>query len=262
MSSLVCSVCARKYSDYLSYCPYCTIYVLGGKTFNTKKELGDYLISLKKEVGTVYPKGTLGYQVLYALIVQGHRTPEEKIRGGIREFFVEEDCKGTTRFTIRHDEGTILDFGYAKCKKHLATPKDIIEKTDEWTSLLSACRVSVKDQTGTFFRNNLHVCADCGVNEETVEYATDHYDPEFVELVIAFDTGRVDTPTIFEDLPPECINIRLGAKRFRDEDCLYAQAFQDYHKRVAKLQILCVPCNLKKPRYPGIKAGVRRTKIV
>lgn len=261
MPSITCPACTRKYSDHLTYCPYCTTYVLGGQTFQTKREIGDYAIALKKIVGTIYSRGTSEYQFLYDLIVQGHRNPGTKIRDGIREFFVEQDYKGVTRFTIRHEVGTTIDFGYIKCKEHLARPKDIIEKTDEWRGLLSACRVAINDQVEDFFNTHPHICSDCGTKNSGAEYVTDHYDPEFVELVIAFDTNRADTPKVFEDLPARYINERLGARRFRDEDYVYEKEFQEYHRRVAKLQILCVPCNLKKSRYPGIKNGVRRTTV-
>lgn len=258
MASTSCPVCAKKYSDHLAYCPHCEVYVLGGITFHTKTAVEEHAKKLKEIVGTTYVKGTPEFEFLVDLIVQGHPTPEEKLAKEVLAFVVKEDRKNITRFHLNYVDGTDDHFGYLKCKKYLSTPKDIVIATERWTKLLASCRVAVHDQTSAFFTSRPHTCALCGVSAPEIEYATDHFDPEFVDLVRAFDVGRTDTPTLFADLSDECINERLGATCFRPEDQPYEKAFWEYHREKAHLRILCVPCNLKRTRYPGIKKGIRR----
>lgn len=210
---------------------------------------------MKKELGREYHQKSPEYQFLLELIQLAHPHATEKIGPGIKYFYVEDAGRGCTRFAFERVDGSDDIFSYIKCKDYFGRDRDEVVATDAWKNLLSACRTAIADQLSAYYYAHEHICADCGV---TKDIQVDHKNKNFVDILLEFDAPRNDTPREFDDLPVEETDGFRGTHLFKIRDVEYMVAFQEYHRQVAVLQLLCRPCNLKKSRQAGIRKGVRR----
>ena len=87
-------------------------------------------------------------------------------------------------------------------------------------------------------------CANCGAGGDGVHFHVDHDGDgsSFAQLVSAFLHGRTDTPDGMTGVTeaPEMLN----RHRFRDEHEPFVREWQRYHLAHARLQLVCVRCNL------------------
>jgi hypothetical protein len=127
---------------------------------------------------------------------------------------------------------------------YLDRDKEEVRNLKRWSNLQGACRRAVKDQIDKFRRENRWVCALCAVDDPELKYPVDHFDPDFIELLVAFNQDRTDVPKVFVDAPLTDLYERKPPHLFREEDAAYASAFTRYHQTHAHLRMLCQPCNL------------------
>jgi len=219
---------------------------LGGKVYTTKASVERYAKALKQQAAAVYSQGTEGYAFLLDLIKTGHLGATQKIGVGVAHFFVEEDYKGITRFTITRIDGTTIDFSYLKCIRYLNCKPDEARKADAWHNLQGAARYAISSQIERFrCQVQLKNCVLCGALD--AEHV-DHFEPQFIDLLKAFNTGRSDIPQVFNDAPSSERGMRKPKQCFRQQDETYCKAFEAYHAQYAKLRLLCAKCNLGRKR--------------
>jgi len=226
-------------------------YLLGGQVFRTKKALVDHCKELKRYVGTQYLEGTPGYMFILDLIKQGHATPEDKIRSGIRRFFIEENYHKVTRIMLERLDGSIDDFSYINCKDNLGRPRDQVASSRIREKRLAAYRASIDSQIQGFRRLlGGFTCMNCGATHPDLEYHVDH-DPDFVILVHQFEKTWIGAlPERFRDSVGHGYVSSVHA--FIESDLAFQQAWEQYHRDYARLQILCAACNLSKPKVQYI----------
>ena len=105
-------------------------------------------------------------------------------------------------------------------------------------------------------------CDACGAGGDGVRFHVDH-DGEgssFAQLVSAFIHGRADVPdgmTGVTDAPE-----LLQRHRFRDEHEPFVREWQSYHLAHARLQLVCVHCNLVTLNRERCNAPTRTSSIV
>ena len=112
---------------------------------------------------------------------------------------------------------------------------------------IAAMRQAVNDQI-TRFNKLVHLnpikCANCGTRGEDVRFHVDHCGEctSFAQLVSAFLHGRTDVPDGRMGVTdaPEL----LCRHKFRDEHESFVCEWQSYHKEHARLQFVCMRCNL------------------
>ena len=98
--------------------------------------------------------------------------------------------------------------------------------------------------TGTCTGACAGTCTSCGARGDGVRFHVDHSGEgsSFAQLVSAFLHGRADVPdgtTGVADAPE-----LLHRHRFRDEHEAFVREWQSYHMARARLQLVCVRCNL------------------
>lgn len=104
--------------------------------------------------------------------------------------------------------------------------------------LKEACRTSIKEQISNCWCNN-NKCNRCG-KTKTDGFEVDHV-PEFIKLFKDFmETNTIQIPDDFESDPITSQSI------FKKEDYIFEQAFQNYHRENAILQLLCKECHREK----------------
>jgi 5-methylcytosine-specific restriction endonuclease McrA len=135
---------------------------------------------------------------------------------------------GDYQFVIIKENNVSDTISWVKCVKQ--------EKTPVQKLLWRAMRASVNQQIHEFRMKNQNVpCNNC--NTKT-ELSVDH--------IIKFTKLMSDFLIINPNHPVEFSKNHISQDIFKKEDFLYEKSWQDYHKKHATLQILCVPCNKKK----------------
>lgn len=237
--------------------------VLGGARHTTKKTITAYAQKIKKVIGVVYPKGTPEFCFLLDLLQTGHLCAKTKIGIGVREFYVEDNGKGITRFTIRREDNTTEHFSYLKCIRYLDVLTDDAKAKESWNKLRGVCRRLVLEDINNFRRQTKpSVCAICGTPYPHYRLHVHHSGPTFLELLLSFNQERDDVPVDFDNVPLADADYRSSTHEFKRVDDRYARAFRIYHQQHANLQLLCPPCHLQLPHNKPINgyASIRERK--
>lgn len=171
-----------------------------------------------------------------ALLLDCHPRAMEKKGVGARHFRIDYDS-GWRCFSIARTDGTTEKFSMHTA---LSSPAQASR-----ASVKQAFRAEINDQIAAF-RGSLdaNVCAECGAGSAG-EYHVDHATAlDFNVLVDRF------CHTFLKDGLPEASKPAGKASDYRFTDRDLADKWADFHKRNAKLQLLCATCNLTKSANP------------
>lgn len=170
-----------------------------------------------------------------------HPSAERKIGVGIKSLRVGFNS-GWRCFDILRIDDTSESFSM---HTSIQTPKQ--ERTSR---VAQAFRAAIKDQTDSFRASqidsstNAAVCKMC--ETKTTQLHVDHDAP--MDFVILTDRFRA---LFLKEKLPEVVKPvgKIGAAAdWRIKDVSIMQKWCDFHRRNAKLQILCVECNLTKTK--------------
>jgi hypothetical protein len=104
-----------------------------------------------------------------------------------------------------------------------------------------AFRSSIQGQIMFYKNNTLHKCEMCNINGDHVDHInhfeslTDMFLKNYNKNLIPFD---------FDDMTDGS-----GRRCFKPKDNIFEKDWQEFHKKNAKLRILCKNCNLTRPKY-------------
>ena len=112
--------------------------------------------------------------------------------------------------------------------------------------LMSAMRVSVREQTYNFRRNcGIYCCELCGNNENLEVDHNDEKNSAFDELAFNFikENNDIKIPNNFGEL-----NDGTNRLCFLEKDYVFRDKWVEYHRQHAILRILCKHCNISRPK--------------
>lgn len=139
---------------------------------------------------------------------------------------------------INHD-GTTTDISWAHdVIKGKSKPKNI--------QLNEAMRSSVNEQILDFRRKNeIKSCEICGNIENLDVDHNDEKNSSFSELVCNFldENKNIEPPNIFGQL-----NDGTNRTCFLEKDNVFREKWIEYHRKNAKLRMLCHNCNINRPK--------------
>lgn len=208
---------------------------LGGKYFNTRTELEEYLRAILRIRKDKALEGE-EFSVVHDLLLL-HQDAEDKIGSGVKEIkVVLPPRRKYNCFCVVRTDGTTETFSYPKCTY---SRERLTEKRRS-----SAYREAIHEQTGNYRfveRKTEQFCDICGSDQDL---QVDHRKPFFTTLVKDFEKGRTDIPTEFDD----AIAGTQYSKKFRESDRAYKEAWQAYHQENARLRLLCKTHNLAQKR--------------
>lgn len=233
-------------------------YVLGGKEFKT------WTNHVCKECQRILSDGVrelTGYEALFAEdLLDYHVKGEQRKSKGIVKYMVRFPHAGNGFcFAVEYKNGEVEDFSYKKCKatlhknpeKHLAAYKNKERQ--------AAYRDAVRKQTNKYYDDSEdYVCSCCGAEESRVEiqgefFLIDVSSKMHVDHVIPFVQLINDFEQSFEFKEYPKVLRREGNHQDVDyfstsspEDKSFVEAWQDYHRQNARLQLLCNSCNSSK----------------
>ncbi len=139
--------------------------------------------------------------------------------------------------------------GATKRKSDGAKSTENAKAKDCHCRFMAAMRQAVSSQISCFNASthlDAHAskCASCGAHGGGIRFHVDHSGEgsSFAQLVSGFLQGRTDVPdgtTGVADAPE-----LLHRRKFRDEHEQFVCEWQSYHLTLARLQLVCVRCNL------------------
>ena len=101
-------------------------------------------------------------------------------------------------------------------------------------NLTIAMRNSILPQILEFRNNNSLICELC---RSVKNIEVDHFEPQFIELKTAFLNNWNGTPPIYFK------QNKCHSKIFINDDISFEKGWNEYHKKNARLRILCKKCN-------------------
>lgn len=214
---------------------------LGDYRFKTKKEARDFIRTIREK----YSYGEFINEKDFNIITEAIKTWSEEDRPKIEDIVEIKVIKVLTgkphkNFQICLKGGSIKSFAINKC-----FPPKNSKVNEQKEKLNEASRAAIADQVIQFkqtqkLHNGKFWCAaENREIDENEKLHVDHEEPCFKKLVdvfIATEGIKVDK-VAFEKQ-------KYKPSRFKDKS-LEAK-WQKYHKKHAKLQILCAKCNLSK----------------
>lgn len=170
-----------------------------------------------------------------------HPEADQKFGKGISHFSVQRDSVfGTTRhFVVHRKDGTSTDFSFKSC----------IEGSSARRDALSALREAVADQI-TGFKNSAFggktevVCAVRGTPTSFRDAHVDHIPPRTYAALVAGWLRQEHITLLDISVTPPVDNQVLT--EMTDERQILS--WQDFHRRYAKLRIVCSAANLSDVR--------------
>ncbi len=113
-------------------------------------------------------------------------------------------------------------------------------------NLTIAMRNSILPQILEFRNNNSLICELCkGIKNIEI----DHFDPLFVDLKTTFLNNYKDT------LPVDFKQNNSHSKVFIDSDIHFENEWNKYHRKNARLRVLCKKCNLSREKGRRLKCS-------
>jgi hypothetical protein len=207
---------------------------LAGMTFKFKKDLKEYTQNLIKQKGLCTINNTDKDFTFFVDLF--FRKPYNKIYlGKVKAFKID-------RNPITLKIGHMFWIDYYDKEQTFSWNKCIDERDGDTYNfkLSSACRVSINEQREECWYSN-DKCNKCSKSKINREFDIDHDNINFSHIVEEFDSNwKGKKPTKFKKEPTTCQYI------FSDEDKLYKDEFQKFHKLKANLQLLCKECHADK----------------
>lgn len=188
-----------------------------------------------------YVRGKLtafdGNDPLWPALLDRHPERNEKRGPGIKRFYVSKNPLNpkALQLNIERLDGSCVDISWRWCLK--GAPRDVR------SNLLSAMRNAVIDQV-TSYREAcgvISVCPCCGLKISGKTHV-DHEQPTFAELANEFLSSALKAPDTFDDCP------ETNMAKFRETDRAYSNIWQEFHRRKAKLRLICANCNLRRQK--------------
>jgi hypothetical protein len=209
--------------------------IVGNLKFKTKKDLHEYTEKLLLNKG-VCEINNLDKDFLFFLSLYS-RKPSHS----------DYDIKTIQKFKIalnpvKNDKPNHMSFIDNNNKEFTFSWRSCCDAHDTKpiNKLKEACRTSIKEQTASCWYNN-NKCNSCGKNK-TDGFEVDHVN-EFSKIYKNFmETNTIQIPDEFES------DVLTSQYMFRQEDCIFEQAFQNYHKENAILKLLCKECHKVKTK--------------
>lgn len=210
---------------------------LGSYEFPSKKEAKEYIrgvLDRNRNTGEALE----GEELEATLdLLEYHPNYEEKFWVGIKSIYV-KGSENNRCFNIDYIDGSEDGhFGIDKCFHGSS-------KTLARNRRQKAYRMAVKDQTDKYKEEHRYErCAKCGCS--TLEEAhVDHEEPQFAELIRQFEQDRSYLPIEFDEGQNHTKIFREG----NPKDAKFAGDWREFHKKNAKLRVLCPKCNLTRNR--------------
>jgi hypothetical protein len=208
-------------------------YKIGEKKFKSKKEAESYT---RDKIMNIGPDNNIDesrseYPFLVDLI-DNHHKKKEKIGVGIKSFIITNNKRGTGLETqIRRKDGTIESFSWKDCATHTyKTAEQLFEV---------AMRTSIENQIQEFRKSKQEQCNSC---KEYKKCAVDHKEPIFNKLKRTFLMDKSELPMEFDKEED------THQQKFKETDKDFEKKWQEYHKKNAVLQYLCVKCHKEKTK--------------
>lgn len=210
-------------------------------SFNSKKSLENYIRSIIAEIGICssvkqfYPS----YYNFFSELFQNHPNYPEKTLNTVDIFITQN------KISPAH-----LELNLLKQTQNIISTDNI-----SWRScisgksknhLKSALRVAIHDQILEFRRNcPLVQCCFCKSTDAS-EYHVDHIN-HFEEILAKFLLYNIlKLPSNFKDSS-------LNLKTFLPSDLDFENSWKMFHKKEARLRLLCSSCNLRRPHFVANK---------
>jgi hypothetical protein len=148
---------------------------------------------------------------------------------------------------LKRNDRSWDNFSYVDCKDCLGRDKIAVINSRIAKRRLGAYRDAVAEQIHKYKDTHSPECTVCGFVVGIEQPHVDHYDPEFVELVMAFEhQTSLPLPMHFQD--KEQLSYMAPVKEFLQKDDEFKRLWVVYHTQNARLRILCPPCNRKRTR--------------
>jgi len=135
-------------------------------------------------------------------------------------------------FNLIKEDGSIIDISYRECFKKTSKEQDIA------FNLNSALRVAIEPQI-EYFKKNVKNWK-CDLCSSNVDIQIDHI-TIFKDLKEEFLKNEINIPNIFGN---DCYN----RAKFKEDDKDFENRWCEYHKKNAKLRVLCKDCNLTRKK--------------
>jgi hypothetical protein len=209
-------------------------YKIGEVGFKTKKESYEYTRDLLNTLGVGRIITTTDYYYSYFIgLLSNHYDKESKEGVGIKNFMIVENPVDNRKkhLEIVRIDNTTTSFSWVKCSKFNS-------KVDSKLDLEMALRNAVHHHTFDYRKRTKDKCRICKVSGKEVEYQVDHKKKPFSKIKQDF------LKTIDYDLQQDIYSDKKRLPQLKDSE--YKQQWIEYHNSIAKYQILCRKCNIKK----------------
>ena len=110
--------------------------------------------------------------------------------------------------------------------------------------LMSAMRSSIDEQIFTFRKESEHICMLCSNTDILHVDHVIHFDEIAFNFKKIMKDKNIKIPTVFSDT-----NDDTHRRCFLDIDKSFEKEWVEYHKKTAKLRMLCSICNLTRPKF-------------
>ena len=206
--------------------------IVGNLKFKTKKDLHEHTEKLLEKKG-VCEIDNLDKDFLFFLSLYSRKPSHSDYVRTIQKFKITLDPIKkikTNHLSCIDNNNKEFIFSWRSCCDGRDTK--MIDKLKE------AFRTSIKEQTASFWCNN-NKCYSCGKNK-TDGFEVDHLN-EFSKIYMDF--MKINTIQIPDDFESDPITSQY---MFKKKDYELKQAFQNYHRENAILQLLCKECHREK----------------
>lgn len=213
---------------------------INGKVFRTKKAALDHFSAMLARYADGAAVEGEDEADLLALLTR-HPEVQDKVGVGVDGFYVDQAFMGTRCFYVRRTDGSKTDFSFRSCVNGRApTPHQ---------EFLEAARMAVHDQIRQAKLNHYetHKGADgtapCDLTGRPLrleEAHVDHAEPMTFEVIVQtfLAAQRIENPADY--VTPGADNQYVATFR----DSAVAQAFREYHRRLARLRWVSKEKNL------------------
>jgi len=219
--------------------------IVGTITFKSQTELVNYTRTILTDIGVTLSVALKNQDHLHFLfaLCQRHPSQESKLSKFI-DFKIQNNVLNPNglALVIINNDCTQTEISWRLCVTGV--------KTSVKTMFYGALRQSISMQIKEFKDNtDVSNCKECNCALD-LSYHIDHHEKQFIELVhnfmeahkeVIIPSAYIKKPITFETL-------------FDVQDKWIGELFQKYHLLHATLRVLCVNCNLTRPKYKGSHA--------
>ena len=216
--------------------------IVGDRTFDTQKQLEDYIRGLLQAIGvckSVKAKGERPFNDLVD-VLQRHPDSERKLER-LSDIAIVKNVMNARAYEVHvvRDDGTSVDISWKLCVSGKPKTHKLLLRT--------AMRTSIQPQINDFRmglpRSELFTCMLCQHPTRGIVH---------IDHVIHFDKLADDfVRVVTDEIPTTFADSSDGTNRavFKPEDSAFELKWQAYHHKHAVLRALCPTCNLKREKY-------------